>query len=284
MRGRRVFGAAGIALFVLAGCHRSEDAQSPVIEPPKPTEQKAQDLEQRAAAGDSTAPLSDLIKKPEAQAVDPTGKEPLAEPLTCLARTVYWEARGESKDVMEAVANVVMNRLAQEGFPKSICDVVKQGHEKSTCQFSWWCDGRSDHAREDAAYATAKEIARRALNLELTDRTSGALYFHQKTVAPSWSEVYVKTTDVGVFEFYRPPARNEVVNRPPPRAVADQPHQAKDRASSGESPADHPEQSVTDHAQQDTADHSHQDAAGPPPPEVAEQPWEGDVAGPSGAG
>jgi spore germination cell wall hydrolase CwlJ-like protein len=243
MRGRRLFGATGLALILLTGCHQKEDAQSPTtIEPPKPTEQKAQDLEQRAASGGTTAPLVDIIKKPEAQAVDPDGKEPLEEPLTCLARTVYWEARGESADSMEAVANVVMNRLAHAGFPKSICEVVKQGREQSTCQFSWWCDGRSDQAKEDAAYATAKEIARRALNLELTDRTNGALYFHHKTVLPNWATMYVKTVDLGDFEFYRPPPRDELaVTASTKREVAARESagdQAADRSSAQREVAD----------------------------------------------
>ena len=35
--------------------------------------------------------------------------------------------------------------------------VVKQGSEQGACQFSWWCDGNSDEAEEDEAYAAAKE-------------------------------------------------------------------------------------------------------------------------------
>ena len=50
---------------------------------------------------------------------------------------------------MEAIANVVMNRLGHKGFPNTICNVVRQGHEQGSCQFSWWCDGRSDQAKED---------------------------------------------------------------------------------------------------------------------------------------
>jgi spore germination cell wall hydrolase CwlJ-like protein len=150
--------------------------------------------------------VSELIKKPEAQAVDPTGAQPLDDALTCLARTIYWEARGETTESMEAVANVVMHRLAHDGFPKTICDVVRQGHEQGACQFSWWCDGRSDHAYEDEAYAGAKEIARKALNQQLPDRVDGALYFHHRGATPSWAATYVKTGEVGDLSFYKPEA------------------------------------------------------------------------------
>jgi spore germination cell wall hydrolase CwlJ-like protein len=124
--------------------------------------------------------------------------------ITCLARSIYWEARGEEAASTEAVASVVMNRLGHEGFPNTVCGVVKQGHEQGSCQFSWWCDGRPDQATDDASYASAKEIARRALNLQLTDRTGGALYFHHRGVRPSWTTEYIKTVAIGEFIFYKP--------------------------------------------------------------------------------
>ena len=68
---------------------------------------------------------------------------------------------------MEAVASVVMNRLGHEGFPDTVCAVVKQGSETKNCQFSWWCDGRADQVQEETQYAIAKEIARKALNKQL---------------------------------------------------------------------------------------------------------------------
>ncbi|MGD9976155.1 MAG: cell wall hydrolase [Desulfatirhabdiaceae bacterium] len=169
-------------------------------------ESKAEVLEQSAAAEGSKArpSPSEIITKPEAQAVDPAGKEFLDDAITCLSRTIYWETRGDGAAGMEAIANVVMNRLGHEGFPNTICEVVRQGREQGACQFSWWCDGRSDDAEEDESYAIAKEIARKALNRQLTDRTGGALYFHQRKVTPSWSAKYIKTVEVGEHVFYKP--------------------------------------------------------------------------------
>lgn len=169
-------------------------------------EGKAQTLEQNAASeGDKSRPsASETITKPEAQAVDPAGENPLDAPLTCLARSIYWEARGEDAAGIEAIAQVVMNRLGHEGFPDTICEVVRQGHEEGACQFSWWCDGRSDDAQEDQAYSAAKEIARKVLNKETPDRTGGALYFHQKDISPDWTSQYVKTTEIGRHVFYKP--------------------------------------------------------------------------------
>ncbi len=204
----RIWLVACVAIVLLVGCQSTEvdQVQGPAANGPKTTEKKAEALEQNAAAdGDNTVPSpSEIIGKAEAQAVDPEGKERLDDAITCLARTIYWEARGEEAVSMEAVASVVMNRLGHEGFPSTVCAVVRQGNEQGACQFSWWCDGRSDQANEDEAYATAKEIARRALNLQLTDRTGGALYFHHRNVTPSWSTEYIKTVEIGEFVFYKP--------------------------------------------------------------------------------
>ncbi|HEF4762063.1 TPA: cell wall hydrolase [Pseudomonas putida] len=172
----------------------------------KVAEDKAEVLEQKAAQNGSPAPApkSEAITQPEVQAVDPAGKAPLDDAITCLARSIYWEAKGQDSRDMQGVANVVMNRLGHEGFPDTVCGVVKQGSETKSCQFSWWCDGRSDSVQEETRYSIAKEIARKALNKELPDITKGALYFHDRTVKPDWSKEYSNTANIGMFKFYKP--------------------------------------------------------------------------------
>jgi spore germination cell wall hydrolase CwlJ-like protein len=169
-------------------------------------DKKAGVLEQNSAANGSKTPpsRSEIITKTEAQAIDPVGEEPLDNAITCLSRTIYWEAKNEGAASMEAIASVVMNRLGHKGFPNTICGVVKQGHEQGACQFSWWCDGRSDDAEEDMHYAIAKEIARKALNRNLPDRTGGAMYFRQRKASPGWSAEYIKTVEIGEHVFYKP--------------------------------------------------------------------------------
>jgi spore germination cell wall hydrolase CwlJ-like protein len=169
-------------------------------------EDKAQVLEHKAAenSGDTPVPKSEAITQSEVQAVDPAGKSPLDDAITCMARSIYWEAKGKNTADMEAVANVVMNRFGHEGFPDTVCAVVKQGSETKSCQFSWWCDGRPDTVQEETQYALAKEIARKALNKQLPDRTGGAMYFHDRTVKPDWAREYTKTFETQMFRFYKP--------------------------------------------------------------------------------
>ena len=111
---RHIWIATCLATILLVGqaiaadrAHKAEAAES-----------KAGVLEKNAAAEGSKAlpSPSEIITKPEAQAVDPVGEEPLNDAITCLSRTIYWEARGEGAAGMEAVANVVMNRLGHAGL------------------------------------------------------------------------------------------------------------------------------------------------------------------------
>lgn len=190
-----------VTIFVVGEAAAVEQTQK--VENAK---KKAGVLEKKAA-GESPKALPSsavTIKQAEVQAVDPAGEGALNDAITCLARSIYWEARGEGAAGMDAIANVVMNRLGHQGFPDTVCGVVKQGREQGACQFSWWCDRRSDDAKDDASYALAKEIARKALNRQLPDRIGGALYFHQRNVKPAWSKKYIKTARIGKFIFYKP--------------------------------------------------------------------------------
>ena len=199
---RQIWVATCLATIFLAGQASADDPAQNA----ETAKGKAEALEQNSAAeGSKTLPASSqIITKTEAQAVDPVGKEPLDDAITCLSRTIYWEAKGDGAASMEAIANVVMNRLGHEGFPSMICEVVRQGRERGACQFSWWCDGHSDDAEEDKPYAIAKEIARKALNRQLPDRTGGAMYFHQRKLTPGWSGKYIKTVEIGEHVFYKP--------------------------------------------------------------------------------
>ncbi|RKR03381.1 spore germination cell wall hydrolase CwlJ-like protein [Kushneria sinocarnis] len=168
-------------------------------------EQKARVLE-RTASSESTGsvPASVTITRQGVQAVDPDGTAPLDDAITCMARTVYWEARGTDTREMEAVAEVVMNRLGSPEFPDTVCGVVRQGSEQGSCQFSWWCDGRPDQATSEQAYAYSREIARRALNGDLPQRTRGALFFHHRGVSPAWADHFKLTVSTEEFIFYKP--------------------------------------------------------------------------------
>jgi spore germination cell wall hydrolase CwlJ-like protein len=131
--------------------------------------------------------------------------KPVDEDLKCLALNIYHEARSEPISGQIAVAKVTLNRVRSKAFPGSVCDVVKQGGQKRhRCQFSWWCDGKSDDPTEQQAWQRSLEIGQRVLANQTTDPTRGALYYHADYVKPRWARQFQRTAEIGRHLFYRP--------------------------------------------------------------------------------
>lgn len=124
--------------------------------------------------------------------------------LDCLARAIYFEARGEPIKGQAAVAEVVLNRVDSPQFPKTVCSVVNQSGAGG-CQFSFTCDGYSDAIADKSAWFVAKKIA--AVYMEGAPRglTKGATYFHTTGARTGWSGRFDLTARIGQHLFYRQP-------------------------------------------------------------------------------
>ncbi|MEM7025184.1 MAG: cell wall hydrolase [Pseudomonadota bacterium] len=116
---------------------------------------------------------------------------------------MYWEAKSEGPDGMLAVGQVVLNRVSHPEFPDTICGVVRQGGEQPPCQFSWWCDGKSDRPTEADAWSDATRIAEKVLRNPPSDRTRGALFFHNTAIDSPWTLKRTRTVQIGRHVFYR---------------------------------------------------------------------------------
>ncbi len=126
----------------------------------------------------------------------------------CLTEALYFEARGEDVRGQFAVAEVILNRVDSRAFPDTVCAVVKQGTgRKWECQFTYTCDGRPEVVRDRATWARTGQIARLALDGAPRELTHGALYYHTRAVAPSWSRRFFRTASIGAHYFYSPEAR-----------------------------------------------------------------------------
>lgn len=122
----------------------------------------------------------------------------------CLADALYFEARGETAAGLFAVAEVILNRVDSARYPDSVCGVIQQGTGKRhACQFSYTCDGKPEHIDDPAAFARVGKVARVMLEGAPRDLTKGALFYHTKSVAPSWSRKFDRTASIGVHHFYR---------------------------------------------------------------------------------
>jgi len=128
----------------------------------------------------------------------------LREELTCLAQNIYFEARSEPLEGKLAVAHVVMNRVASQYFPDSVCGVVQDGTDEvlHRCQFSWYCDGKPDEVEDQGAWAEATELASQVYWGRAEDPSSGALWYHADYVKPVWRKAFAEGPTIGRHIFY----------------------------------------------------------------------------------
>ena len=136
----------------------------------------------------------------------------IAEAIVCLALNVYHEAKNQSLAGQIAVAEVVMNRVDDPRYPNNVCDVVKQGLTykwkpsvpiRNQCQFSWYCDGKSDVAKEKYAWEESVSVAKGVYYGYLDAYLEGATHYHAYYVNPSWAETKTYITRIDDHIFYR---------------------------------------------------------------------------------
>ena len=148
--------------------------------------------------------------------------------LYCLAKNIYFEAKSEPIAGQYAVADVVLNRVKDSRFPNTICEVVYEGPVRESwqtkkqpdledaeriyhpirdrCQFSWWCDGKSDNIKDGDAWRKAQEIAYRLVNdYKHRGLTEGATHYHATYVNPKWAPTLDLVGRIGTHIFYRWP-------------------------------------------------------------------------------
>ncbi|TDK37496.1 cell wall hydrolase [Rhizobium deserti] len=123
----------------------------------------------------------------------------------CLASGIYFEARGESVRGQAAVAQVILNRVRNPSYPKTICDVVYQNEDwRNRCQFSFACDNIKDRIRSQEHWDTAREVAMAvtAGKIWLTE-VGSATHYHAVYVRPNWAKTMKKVGRIGLHVFYR---------------------------------------------------------------------------------
>ena len=121
-----------------------------------------------------------------------------ARSLDCLARNVYYEARGESLLGQYAVAEVTMNRKSALGYPKTVCEVVYQKDA-----FSWTAmTGLGEPSGE--SWQRALKVAQDVYyHGRRTTELYGATHYHATYVNPDWSGERERIARIGRHVFYR---------------------------------------------------------------------------------
>lgn len=136
--------------------------------------------------------------------------EEIAREHMCLSQAVYYEAGNERPEGKLAVAEVIMNRVADHRYPNSICEVVFQGATRTTgCQFTFTCDGALGRKPNPITWKRAQTVAAHVIMDLHERRTSSATHYHATYVDPIWNAGLVRTNKIGAHIFYRFPRGSE---------------------------------------------------------------------------
>ena len=120
-------------------------------------------------------------------------------PVICIAIAAFLEARGEGPDGMLAVADVVMERVADDRWPDDPCAVVQQ-----PAQFAYLPLWRVDEIvafEHDASWSMALDAARAAMAGD--GLGSGATHFHWVGENPYWTKNADLVGRMGNHLFWR---------------------------------------------------------------------------------
>jgi len=148
--------------------------------------------------------VASIAARAEAQVIPPL-VEPPAESARCLTLAIAYEAGYESLAGQRAIAEVVLNRLRDAAFPKTVCGVVFAGSGRPTgCQFTFTCDGSLVRRKlPTRILQAARVIADEALAGRAPSVVPGATHYHAEYVHPYWAPTLVRLTRIGAHIFYQ---------------------------------------------------------------------------------
>lgn len=130
-----------------------------------------------------------------------------ARAVDCMTAAIAYEAGYEPLAGREAVAQVILNRLREPRFPKTVCGVVFEGSQRRTgCQFTFTCDGSLMRRLRSEVVDAARVTAVSVLDGLTPDRVRGATHYHANYVNPYWASTGQMTARIGAHLFYRMPA------------------------------------------------------------------------------
>ena len=137
----------------------------------------------------------------------------MIEAVMCLALNLYFEARDQPVVGQLAVGFSTMNRVADERYPDTVCEVVKQAKYNAwdmenpirhRCQYSWFCDGMGDTPTDGKAMLEATILAQNIYYGRVTDISNGATHYHATWIdTPYWADEMTVVFTIDEHIFYR---------------------------------------------------------------------------------
>ena len=132
--------------------------------------------------------------------------------VMCLAMNIYHEARSEPLAGQLAVGYSTMNRVSDERYPDTVCEVVYQAKYNAwddknpirhRCQYSWFCDGMSDVPTDDQAMMDSTILAQKIYYGVGIDFSGGATHYHATYVNPFWASDMEVVLTINQHIFYK---------------------------------------------------------------------------------
>jgi len=109
-------------------------------------------------------------------------------PAVCLALALFFEARSEPVVAQEAIAGVILNRVADSRYPDDVCEVVFEPK-----QFSWTHDGLSDDPDDYTNHGDRQawsQLQEAAEELLVEEPYVSSTHYHTISVSPGWAQHY----------------------------------------------------------------------------------------------
>lgn len=111
----------------------------------------------------------------------------------CLMRAMYFESNRSSAEGMLAVGTVVMNRLADSRYPKSVCGVVGQPNQ--------FAQGVLTKKMTDSGAVLAAQVADQVMRGARHPGVQNAQHFHTAGLRFPYNNMYY-VLEAGGNEFY----------------------------------------------------------------------------------
>ena len=107
-------------------------------------------------------------------------------------------------------AKKLAKRVKDKKYPNTVCDVIHQAKKwkgkliRNKCQFSYYCDGKSEKYKELDALLQVIDTSELILQGVMLEQTIGATHYHTWKVSPHWSRSpnFIKLGRVGSHIFY----------------------------------------------------------------------------------
>jgi spore germination cell wall hydrolase CwlJ-like protein len=124
--------------------------------------------------------------------------------LYALTEAIYFEARSEPIAGQIAVAQSILNRVNSKHYPDTIEGVVHQ-QKRGICQFSYYCDGKTDRMTDIVSEAEAERVALMVIHGTVpVDLTEGSDHYYSTIIAPPyWADSMEFKVQIGKHRFYR---------------------------------------------------------------------------------